>query len=449
MVDLPVQAEPMSLVELVMPTGSCPYLYAWDGHKYRFVTDILGSSPLGLPVSESRYVEADPEEFLELGHEGQFPALDGRYELRVTEELREVLYLDQAKLVVVDHPAGTTVHPTSKMLPGKPFPPHELWTLTSVATLRKAVRSDGLDVTRELEATDKEMVKPIRLREPQLRGLAEPFSFTMDFGPLPVERPLVLVLNGWIRFGGGMANVAASLDPTLPFPFPALEVELPDGTWQPVRTAVGVPAGKTKTILIDLDKKLPAGARRLRLSMAYELYWDSAMIAEKVSSVQNRVCSLNPATADLHWRGFSEFAELPPWLPLTPRYEQTRNAPPWRRTPSGWCTRYGSVRELVASKDNALALLNGGDEVSLGFPADQVPPKPDGWVRDFFLYVVGWDKDADFHVGQGWRVEPLPFAGMEDQTYGRQDRPADMDDAWTRKYNTRWVGPLVLSRNRP
>jgi hypothetical protein len=66
-------------------------------------------------------------------------------------------------------------------------------------------------------------------------------------------------------------------------------------------------------------------------------------------------------------------------------------------------------------------------------------------VRDFFLHVVGWDKDADFHVGRGWSVEPLPGDGMDDQAYGRQNLGA-VDKAWVRQYNTRWVGPMVLSR---
>ena len=126
--------------------------------------------------------------------------------------------MDSASLVVVDHPEGTRVYPTSKMHAGKPFPPHEIWTLRPVAPLRKATRSDGLDVTDALAQIDNKMVSPVRLRQAQLRGLAEPFSVTMDFGPLPIDRPLVLVLTGWLRFGGGMANVAASLDSTLPFP---------------------------------------------------------------------------------------------------------------------------------------------------------------------------------------------------------------------------------------
>ena len=446
--DVPVQPQPLEMVELVLPAGSCPYLYAWDGQGFKFVTDILGAAPLGLPLNQFRYVEEDPEEYLCLGNERQFPPRNHQYELRITEELREVLYLDQAGLVVVDHPAGTLVAPTSKMRPGRPFAPHELWTLRPRAALKRAWRSDGLDATELLAATDGRLVGPERLREPQLRGLAYPFAITLDFGELPVAEPLVLVLNGWLRFGGGMANVAGSLDPKLPFPFPILEAELPDGSWKAVPADVGVPAGKTKTILVDLENKLPAGARRLRFTTAFELYFDSASLCVRASAGQNRVTSLRPSRADLGWHGFSQFAPLPDWLPLTPEYDRLRGAPPWRRTPYGWCTRYGAVEELVAEKDNALVLLNGGDELALGFAAGQLPPKPPGFERDFFLHVVGWDKDADFHVGHGWEVEPLPFHGMDDQAYGRQPRPANLDDAWQRKYNTRWVGPLVLTRRR-
>jgi hypothetical protein len=378
----------------------------------------------------------------------QFPPKDGAWQVRITEELREVLYLDHAQLLVVDHPADTLVLPTSKMLPGRPFIPHELWTLRPRASLLKAVRSDDVDVTEALTTVDRRMASPVRLREPQLRGLTEPFALTMDFGELPLSEPLVLILNGWLRFGGGMANIAASLDANLPFPFPSLEAELPDGSWKPVPVSVGVPAGKIKTILVDLNNKLPPGARRLRLSAAYELYWDYATIAVRVSGDQNAITRLTPDSADLHWRGFGAFAALPESLPLTPEYDLVNPAPPWRRTPSGWCTRYGAVDELVRDRDNTLVLLNGGDEVALRFGAQHLPPKPSGFSRHFFLYLVGWDKDADFHVAQGWRVEPLPFHGMDGQAYGRQERPSTLSDSWITKYNTRWVGPMVLEPKR-
>jgi len=320
--------------------------------------------------------------------------------------------------------------------------------LRSVAPLKHATRSDGLEVTKALARTDGEMVSPVHLREPQLRGLAEPFSVTLDFGDLPVARPLVLALNGWLRFGGGMANVAASLDPHLPFPFPTLEAELPNGSWKPLDVDVGAPAGKTKTILVDLDRKLPSGARRLRLTTAFEIHWNSASLCEKVPDTQDRQFTLRPTRTDLRWHGFGVFADLPACQPLTPLYEQVQSTPPWSRTPAGWCTRYGPVDELVRAQDDALVLLNGGDELALSFDANRLPPKPAGFERDFFLFAVGWDKDADFHVGEGWKVEPLPFHGMDDQAYGHQPRPATLEDSWIKTYNTRWVGPIVLSKRQ-
>ena len=75
-----------------------------------------------------------------------------------------------------------------------------------------------------------------------------------------------------------------------------------------------------------------------------------------------------------------------------------------------------------------------------------MPPPPPGTVRDFFLYTVGWDKDADFHVELGWKVEPLPWHGMDDQAYGRQPRPAFPSDDLMRRTSTRWVPQPTLKR---
>ena len=444
-VDVPIGHDVYTVTEPTLPSGSCPNLYVWDGNEFKFVTDILGAAPLGLPVSEKRFVAADPEELLALGDKTKFPPRNGAYEVRITEELREALYLDEVRLIAIDHPRDTVVFPTSKMHAGPPFPPHELWTLRPLATPRQAVRSDGLDVTSALARVDNQMVSPVQLRRPQLRGLAEPFSITLDFGTLPVQRPLVLALTGWIRFGGGMANIAGSIDPTLPFPFPVLEAELADGTWQKVDVDVGTPAGKIKTILVDLENKLPAGTQRLRVSMAFEMYWDCALLCEKTGAVDTRRHDLQPNRTDLRWRGYGRYADLPPSLPLTPIYAEVSPTPPWDRTPGGWFTRYGVVDDLVARRDDRLALLAAGDELALSFDAAQLLPPPPGMTRDFFLHVVGWDKDADFHVEQGWQLGPMPFQGMDDQAYGHEPRPGRIDDSWIKTYNTRWVGPVVVS----
>jgi Flp pilus assembly protein TadD len=435
---------PIVLEELERPTGSCPYLYAWDGKRFRFVTDLLGAAPIGLPVSDTRFVDADPFEYAHIGDESSFAPRDGRYVLQVTEELREVLYLDEAKLVIVDHPPGTEVHSTSKLVPGKPFPKHELVSLHRRMPLLKAINHESTDVTTLLGDIDQRMASPTKLRAPQMRGLAEPHSVTLDFGPLPVDRPLVLALTGWLRFGGGMANVSASHDPSLPFPFPILELEQPDGSWTKMDVTVGAPAGKTKTIVVDLAGKLPPGSRRLRLSAAFELHWDRIALFERSDNAGTHLTTLAPTRTDLHGRGYSAFEPLPWFLPLTPNYTNLLTFAPWSITPSGWATRYGAVDDLISAQDNALALVAGGDELTLEFAATALPPKPPVAKRDFFFYTVGWDKDADFHCELGWQIEPLPWVGIDSQNYGREARPAFPRDELMRQRNTRWVGPRTV-----
>ena len=451
----------VTITEIQLPTGSCPYLYAWDGKQFRFVTDILGAAPLGLPAAAGHLIDADTEELVWIGNEFNFAPREGNYVLQITDELRELLFLDQAALVAVDHPNNTEIHPTCKLRPGKPFPPPSLMMLGDRVQLKRATQLDGANVTAQLAEMDGKVVSP-KLRIPQLRGLAEPSGVVLDFGPLPTDRTLVLALTGWLHFGGGMANIAGSEDPDLPFPFPVLQARTPDG-WKPVDVVVGAPAGKTKTILVDLTGKLPPGTRQLKITTGFEIYWDRIALFQRAQRVTDaapepiagsgaqratatRMTTLAPASTDLHWRGFARYADQPWYVPLTPIYNEVEQTAPWSAVPTGWCTRYGPVDELLAHRDDHVVILNGGDELTLNFAADRLPRKPNGFVRDFFLLTSGWDKDADYHVVRGATVEPLPAHQMNDQLYGQSNAPTGDHDQWIQRYNTRWVGPRMLPR---
>ncbi|HEX7862007.1 MAG TPA: tetratricopeptide repeat protein [Verrucomicrobiae bacterium] len=443
-VDIPVEpTQQLAIFELILPEGSCPYMYAWDGKKFRFVTDLLGAAPIGLPVADGVIIQSDPDEYAWIGNETNFVAKDGYYTVQITEELREALYLDDAKLVVVDHPPQTEVHPTDKLMPRKPFPPSTLAAVQNEHPLLKAESLSGRDVTDLLKLEDTRRVSPEKLRDPQKRGLAETHGVILDFGPLQTDRPLVLVLNGWLRFGGGMANINASHDPNLPFPFPRLEAEV-NGAWKPVEVTVGAPAGKTKTIMADLTGRLPSGARRLRLTTAFEIHWDRIALFERANDSELKIVHLAPDHTDLHWRGFSVFEDLSWDWPLTPDYNRVEPNPKWRITPGGWCTRYGDVSELIARRDEGMVVMNGGDELTLRWAVSSLPPKTPGHARQFFIYTDGWDKDSDFHVRAGTTIEPLPWHGMDDQLYPNQPRPKFPSDELHRKYNTRWVPPQTL-----
>jgi hypothetical protein len=387
---------------------------------------------------------ADPREWVSLGGSADFAPKEGLYTVQLTEELREILYLDEAKLGWVDVPANAEAHSTSKLVPRQPFPRHELRILSGRIPLRAAQAGEGTDLTATLDREDGQRFSP-RLRAPQLRGLAESTSVLLDFGPLTDHPGLTLALSGWLRFGGGMANIAGSHDPELPFPFPQLEAEIAPGQWQPLQdVVVGVPAGRTKTILVPLEGHLPAGTQRLRLTYAFELHWDRIALFQNNQPAE--VGTMRPTSTDLHWHGYGEFAAMGPSDPLTPLHENVRQRPPWRITPSGWATRYGAVDPLVAAEDNGVVTVAAGDELTLSFAADALPKIPSGRTRRFFLWTVGWNKDADYHVAAGDRIEPLPWHGMDDARHGQEPRPAFASDPLHQRFNTRWVGPLNYER---
>lgn len=456
----PPMARVIEIEERNVPTGSCPFLYAWDGSNFRFITDLLGNSPVGLPLSREVLLPADPDEIVEIGPAPFFPANEaGRLELEITSEFREVLYLDEARLIAVDHPANAEVHPTDKIMP-PPFPPSEIWALGRSRSLLSAQGDDGVDRTKAVAALDGRFCKPPPPLTPQLRGMGRPLILTLDFGspasdassssnfspssnsshPSSItpgakasDRPLILALTGWLQYGDASAQIALSQNGSVRVVPPFLEVEEPGGGWNRLSAIVGMPAGKTKTILVDLGgevaKELPLGWRRLRLTTSFEIRWDRIALFERLPQItaNTHVAPLTEAT--LHFRGFSRLHNAQPDGPLVPIYDETHSSPPWGTAVEGWCTPLGDVASLIERRDGRLAVINGGDAIRLEVDVAMLPPIPQGRSRTYFLYTVGWDKDADHNVVTGDRVEPYP---------GQEEMDPAEQEAWQRG-QTRWV----------
>ena len=90
--------------------GSCPFLFAWNGHAMQFVKDsVPWGSAIGLRINALGSAKiAATEEWYKIGAD-QLLARNGFYDLRVTGELWETYYYDSMALMTVDHPAGTEV----------------------------------------------------------------------------------------------------------------------------------------------------------------------------------------------------------------------------------------------------------------------------------------------------------------------------------------------------
>ncbi len=432
-IDVKPTAMPLTILEKTVATGSCPFLYVWDGSRFRFVTDLLGNAPIGLPLERDLMLPADPDEIVWIGDAKAFPPLDGDYRVQITNEFREVLYLDQVRLLAVDHPSDTEVHPTDKIT-AEPFPPSQVWALGSPKRLVRAIGDDGMDRTEAVRAIDGIFAAPGAALPPPFRGMCHPLALTIDFGRIDPTRPLVLALTGWLQYGDASTNIAMSQGAALKIIPPTLEVETSSGRWSPVECVVGMPAGKTKTILVDLTGRLPVGAGRLRLTTTFEIRWDRIAMFQRRAPASMQTHEIAAIGADLHWRGFSNIQSRAPGHPTTPDHDNVSDRPPWRTGLEGWCTRYGDVLELVRRRDNRLVIMNAGDALTLRFGVSAVPQVPPGLRRTFFFYSVGWDKDGDHNVRSGHTVAPLPG----DSRIRRVDS-GDREDDWRLRYNTRWV----------
>jgi len=268
----------------------------------------------------------------------------------------------------------------------------------------------GNDLLPQLSKTDDVYVATFHNKLRQ--GLAEEHYLELDFGKLPKFEHLHLYLSGWLYPTDTSINVAASNDPRLSSPKPP-SIQVPDdqGNWREVVPFSGFPGGKTKTVVYDLSKIFLTEDYRVRLVTNMEFYWDSVYFPVDEPGEKIEMAELPLKEAVLRYRGFSAVVPHPRNGPERYDYQSVSEAAKWPNL-GGKLTRYGDVTDLVREGDDRLVVMAGGDELKLRFGVLAKSPPP-GWKRDFVLYNVGWDKDADLNTVAGSSVEPLPYRKMD------------------------------------
>jgi len=413
--------------------GSCPYLYTWDGSGFRFVTDLLWAAPLGLQRREGELMPDRPREFLSIPR-GMLAEANGEYRLQITEELWEAAYFDEVKLLAIDHPPGVEVFSNEKVGPPD-IAAFRLHTVRQRQLPVAARTGDGTDVLTTLAAEDGVFLPPTgrKLRQ----GLTEPSILELDLGAIDDPSQLTLFLTGWMYPTTVSMNVALGRDPALGLPEPpSLAVPDGEGGWKTVLPMMGFPGGKTKTIAVDLAGLVPATDPRVRISTSMEIAWDAVFFTSGEDRVALETTELSPVFADLHPRGFSRIEQSAGAGPERFDYDQVSTEPKWPPM-HGAFTRFGDVRPLLASRDDAMVVMGAGDEMTLRFAAP--PIAEPGWERDFVLMSVGWDQDANLATAAGDTVDPMPFAAMRSYPPAADDLPpaSDAYRAYLLEYQTR------------
>ena len=407
--------------DLVIPeaqrlSGSCPMIFTWDGEDYEFITDVLGVAPLGASASDGSYFPVNHHEYVQIPGRA-LHARNGNYEVRVTEELREVSYIDKIQLIAVDHPQHEEIF-TNEKFKSPPFPEFRLFGVKKRIYPQEARDDRGHDIRVALSARDR--VYPTGF-DRTFNDIANLHSIDLDFGKAAANNKAVLILNGWVDWADGSTFLGASQEKSGGLQFPYLQVQDARGQWKTVIEDMGIPAGKPKTIAVDLTGKFLSASRKVRIVTNLCVYWDEIFLAENSGPAEVKLTPANAQTADLHFRGFStpvidarreqpEKFEYSNWMPLSQ----------WNPTP-GLYTRYGDVRALVTKVDDRSLIMGSGDEVSLQYPSSAFPTLPADWTRDFLLLVDGWAKDADANTAFSQSVLPLPFHGMSAYPYAANE----------------------------
>lgn len=420
-------------------SGSCPMIWTWDGNGFRFITDVLGVAPLGAMSGDGTFFPVDHDEYIQIPGHSLAPNADGNYEIRITEELSEVSYLDQLQLIAVDHPQDQELF-TSEKWKGPPFPEFRWYGANYRVYPSRATDQRGNDVRRKILQRD--FTYPDQFRRSE-SGMAELHTLDLDFpSGTAKQNKAVLVLHGWVDWADGSTFLAAAQESKEGLIPPYLQVrDASTGKWVTVIEDMGMPDGKPKTIAVDLTGKfLSPNSREVRIVTNMCVYWDEIFLIESSDAPALRETTLETLTANLRFRGFSASKIHPERKqPETFYYEPHTELSYWNPTPNGRYTRYGDVLPLVRKPDDQYIIMGAGDEVRLEFNARALPPVPAGMKRDFLLKVDGWAKDRDANTAFSQSTDPLPFHKMSSYPYPASEHFPDTPETrlWRATYNTR------------
>jgi Flp pilus assembly protein TadD len=423
----------VSIREAPRLSGSCPMIFTWNGERFTFITDVLGVAPLGASSGDGSFFPVDHAEYVSIPGEA-LRERDGVYEVRITEELHEVSYIDQIKLLALDHLAQVDIV-TNEKFKSPPFPEFRLFGVRRRAYPLTARDQNGADVRAAL--LNRDFNYPDSFRRDH-SGVAEMHTLDLDFGAAAPSNHAVLVLHGWVDWADGSTFLSA-MQEHKDLTFPYLQVKDAFGVWRTVIGDMGIPSGKPKTMAVDLTGKFLSTSREVRIVTNLCVYWDEIFLVDNDAPPPARLTAAPLLAADLHFRGFSKPTIHPERKqPEQFDYDSVNLTSMWNPTP-GLYTRYGDVRPLLAEPDDRMVIMGSGDEVVLQFGHAGLPSLPPAWKRDFLLLVDGWAKDADANTAFSQTVLPLPFHGMSSYPYPSGEHfPGDaIHRDYIRVYNTR------------
>jgi len=428
-IDLP-QQRVIAMKEADRRGSSCPVLFAWDGHRYKFVTDVIGAAVVGHWFTPARRNTPNPGEWVKI--DGMNVALvAGKISVRFMEPMEEVNYIDQLRMVAVDHPEDVEVNPDERFLDDPPFASGRVVASEETRLPVRAWDGEGHDVLDRLSRRDHVFASGFTALP--YDGFANLHALTLDLGEIKPDAPLRLLMTGYVNYFSATSLYAAWQAGLKEIP-PYVEAQLPNGTWQRIPGDAGFPAGLERTIVVDLTGKLPAGTRRIRLMTNLQIYWDQVLI-DQSTGAQTRTTEIPLATATLRFRGYPKQIEGASPGDLDYDYNLVSLTGPFQRERGNY-THFGDVTPLLENIDDRFVVFGSGEEIAAEFDAEKLPALPTHWKRDYFFYANGFVKDMDWWDASPFTVAQMPFHGMSTYPYPAGEKYPG--DAASLEYRLNW-----------
>ena len=218
------------MTEVQQLKGSCPFLYAFDGERWRFVTDALGhrAPPVSSTTACARLRPTRASGWSCAGarcclrreaHASTSPRSSGR---RRTSTMAELARRGPSG-------RGRDSCRTSGWCPRR-FPEKRLFTVARPDNAPARPTSAARDRTREIAREDG--VYLARLRSPtRYQGIVAPHDLVLDPPRAAPARTVMLYLTGWIFYADTSINVSLSQGKRDLAP-PVLEVPDGRGGWK-------------------------------------------------------------------------------------------------------------------------------------------------------------------------------------------------------------------------
>jgi len=400
------------VAELDRRGSSCPVLFSWNGKEYEFIADMIGPGVVGHWVAPGERDVPDPTEYLKVPGKSLQPR-DGKFSFRFLEPMEETVYLDQVKLLAIDHPERFDVYPNERFASDPPFPEFGVVPAINAHPPVGAWDDRGNDVLALLAKRDRKYVTSFE--ELPFAGFTKLHWIELDLGEWNPRLPLRLIADGYTDYFTATSMYAADQAGIKVIP-PYVEAQNAQGKWVRVIDDMGFPAGLERTMIADLTGKVPAGTHRIRIVNNLKIYWDAIRIDQTPQQRSVHVTEVPLANASLDFLGFPKEIRLTPASDTIYSYAKRSMTGPYARA-AGNYTRYGDVKSLLRAADDRFVIFSSGEGLKLDFDAQSLPVLPTGWVRDYFFYADGFEKDMDFYAAHAFTVEPLPKHGLTSYPY--------------------------------